>query len=235
MLEAAAQLDFRILALFNEFYGHTPRLNALVLELAENDFVKSGPLLAILLWFWYQRAPEQAQRKQLIVGGILGSLAAAASSRALCIILPYRARPVISPGLMLEYPWPPRPYFEGREGSFPSDHAALAFGLVTAVFLLSRGLGALAAVYAVTFTLLPRIYLGYHWPGDIVAGCVVGIVVCAIVAHPRVRGVIARPLEELEKLAPGVLNVAVFFLAWGVLTRFDNVRNLAHALQEAMH
>ncbi|HEY4475876.1 MAG TPA: phosphatase PAP2 family protein [Candidatus Paceibacterota bacterium] len=58
--------------------------------------------------------------------------------------------------------------------SFPSGHAAAFFALAVTVFFLSRRLGiwflAVAALVAVA-----RVFVGVHWPFDIIAGALVGV------------------------------------------------------------
>lgn len=65
--------------------------------------------------------------------------------------------------------------------SFPSDHAATAFALAFAVFLVNRRWG-MAFLAAAALICLGRVYVGVHYPSDVVAGALVGIV-CALVIH----------------------------------------------------
>lgn len=73
-------------------------------------------------------------------------------------------------------------------GSFPSGHAATSVaGAVILTYLIGRGgvwLGLLAA--AVAFS---RVYVGVHYPGDVLAGAVLGAAVglAAIVLVRRLR------------------------------------------------
>ncbi len=58
--------------------------------------------------------------------------------------------------------------------SFPSDHAAAAFAIAFTVLVFSRRAGALFLV-AATLIGLSRIALGMHYPGDVLAGMLVGL------------------------------------------------------------
>jgi len=59
-------------------------------------------------------------------------------------------------------------------GSFPSGHATAYFALALAVFYINRKLGwwFLGAAFLVG---LGRIFVGVHWPLDILAGAVIGL------------------------------------------------------------
>lgn len=65
----------------------------------------------------------------------------------------------------------------GRYG-FTSSHAANSFGIATFIMLLirNRALSASLIVWA-SMNAFTRIYLGVHYPGDILAGTAIGVVV----------------------------------------------------------
>jgi undecaprenyl-diphosphatase len=73
--------------------------------------------------------------------------------------------------------------------SLPSDHATAAFALAFGVgMFLHRGWGALLTVAALTIG-LSRVWVGVHYPGDILAAAVIAALATLEVA------VIARPLS----------------------------------------
>jgi membrane-associated phospholipid phosphatase len=57
--------------------------------------------------------------------------------------------------------------------SFPSNHAAIAGAAAVALLFVSRRLGAVGAVAALAMA-ASRVWVGAHYPHDIVAGVVVG-------------------------------------------------------------
>ncbi|MFF4028446.1 phosphatase PAP2 family protein [Streptomyces sviceus] len=57
--------------------------------------------------------------------------------------------------------------------SFPSNHAAIAAAAAVALFFVSRRLGAVAAVAALAMA-VSRVWVGAHYPHDVVAGVLVG-------------------------------------------------------------
>ena len=80
------------------------------------------------------------------------------------------------------------------DGSFPSDHATLAGAAVVGLLLVDRRLG-LAAAAAGILLAAARVYVGAHYPGDVLAGLVVGAVVAGLGWL-----VVRRPLVALVDL-----------------------------------
>lgn len=65
--------------------------------------------------------------------------------------------------------------------SFPSNHSALAAAAAVALFYVSRRLGAVALAAAVLMA-ASRVWVGVHYPHDVLAGFLVGAVVAAVAA-----------------------------------------------------
>jgi len=106
-----------------------------------------------------------------------------------------------------------RPYYSiagvhvlvARSGdfSFPSDHATMAGAVAAGLWLVDRRLGAVTAVLAVLMA-LARVYVGAHYPGDVVAGLALGAVVTVALNALAARHV-ARLLSRLAETPAGLL------------------------------
>ena len=88
--------------------------------------------------------------------------------------------------------------------SFPSDHAAAAFAIAFAVLVFSRRAGALFLV-AATLIGLSRIALGMHYPGDILAGMLVGLASALLVTRAG-RPWIARLVVLVSRVTDPLLR-----------------------------
>ena len=80
--------------------------------------------------------------------------------------------------------------------SFPSDHATAAFAIAIALLLRNRKAGIVALVMAVALC-VARVAAGTHYPGDVLAGAVLGTAAALLFWHPTLR----RPLHALAEWA----------------------------------
>ena len=77
--------------------------------------------------------------------------------------------------------------------SFPSDHATLAGAAIAGLFLVDRRLGWTATVAGLLLC-VDRVYIGAHYPTDVLAGLVLGAAVAVIgwlVLHRPLVAVVA--------------------------------------------
>jgi undecaprenyl-diphosphatase len=91
----------------------------------------------------------------------------------------------------------PRPYIAhdtvahlfipvSHDPSFPSDHATAAFAIAIAILLRHRKAG-LAALAMATMLSVARVAVGTHYPGDVVAGALLGTFAALVFWSPVLR------------------------------------------------
>jgi membrane-associated phospholipid phosphatase len=80
--------------------------------------------------------------------------------------------------------------------SFPSDHAAMAGAVTVGLLLLSWRLGLIAAVFGMAMA-FARVYVGAHYPHDVIAGLAVGAL-AALMVWALLRIPITRLVERLR-------------------------------------
>lgn len=81
--------------------------------------------------------------------------------------------------------------------SFPSDHAVMAGAVAAGVLLVHRRLGLVALALALLMA-ATRVYVGAHFPIDVVAGLVVGAAVC-LASYALVRPLALRLVVALDR------------------------------------
>ncbi|GHJ10778.1 hypothetical protein TPA0907_51450 [Micromonospora humidisoli] len=85
--------------------------------------------------------------------------------------------------------------------SFPSNHATIAGALATAVLLLSPRWGLLAAPLAL-LAAFSRVFVGVHYPHDVLAGLLLGLAVTLLVTLPAARylaGMLRRHSDPVNR------------------------------------
>lgn len=138
----------------------------------------------LLLGWWGARTTGDLDRLARLLWAGAGALAAVGINQLIGSLVA-RARPYEAmPNVHVLIP---------RTGdfSFPSDHAVAAGAVAAGLVLAQRRLGSVAVVLAVVMA-VARVYVGAHYPADVVAGLLLGAVVVALGS-----AVAVRPLRAL--------------------------------------
>jgi undecaprenyl-diphosphatase len=78
-------------------------------------------------------------------------------------------------------------FFTPRDGSFPSEHATIAFALAFTIFLHNRKIGFIFLVLAVLVG-VGRVLANVHYPIDILGGAILGTMTAYMAAKIHLRG-----------------------------------------------
>ena len=159
-------IDFQIEQLVNGPAGHLPVVDQLMVAAA----AWSEPAFVAVVAVWFLVGMVRASHREKL--GAITSLLAAGGALVINWILAhvyFHPRPFVShPAvvhLLLNH---------ARDNSFPSDHAAGAFGVAIVVFAYHRKLAALALI-AAAWVAYARVYVGDHYPDDVVVGAAAGV------------------------------------------------------------
>jgi membrane-associated phospholipid phosphatase len=236
-------IDRWLIAFISNAAIHSQGFTHVVQAVATLYLSKGVVLIALLWWVWFR--PERAEgpdgeavrrhHRELVVIAIAGGLIALVAGRLLAHHLPFRLRPMYEPALRAFYPEAhveepvPRTW-----SAFPSDHAMVWCAVAMGIFLASRPVGIYALFHAVVLISLPRIYLGLHYPTDVLAGAGLGIGIACVMNVRAIRTRIAAPILTFEQRYPGVFYGAAFVLNFELATQVDELRVLAHDLLHGM-
>ena len=160
------ELDYKLEQLINGPAGTQPALDVVMQAAAS----WGEPLFIALVVGWLALGWLYGRREDRL--GALAALAAAGAALAANVITSHiwmRPRPFVdhpaSVHLLLSHT---------RDASFPSDHAAAGFAIGVVLLQGHRRLGAVALGLAALMS-YARIYVGDHYPGDVLAGALIGV------------------------------------------------------------
>jgi undecaprenyl-diphosphatase len=222
-------IDSTAVLFLNKFVGQNARLDEAV-ELIADTFVFHGALFVALVWYFWFRNTSEESRSRLCLGAI-AAVSAGLLSRLLQLALPFHLRPLCVENLHLRWP-----VGVGSElnhwNCFPSDHAALFFAFATLVWINNRRLGVVALLWAAIMS-ATRIYLGYHYPTDVIGGVVLGSSLVFISQSIFLPKGISRILDW-ERSAPGSFYAVGFIASYQAATLFSDVRAIARLIGQLL-
>jgi undecaprenyl-diphosphatase len=232
------RFDLPVLDVLSGFSGRSPLFDHVINAISRLDLFK-GVLLMCLFWYvWAQHSdvePVQAieTRRIKLTRVLIGTILLGALSRALQVTLPVHQRPRLS-GLGLTFP--PIDFSEATIGdwnSFPSDHSFFFFGLSVGLWSVNRAVGTFALIWTAVMIALPRVYLGVHYPSDVVAGALLGIMGMAAILAVPMRwgdGLLSRARTEHS----GLFYAGMFFASEEVAHLMSEMRELAAAVARVL-
>lgn len=184
-------MDYVLERLINAPAGHQPAVDTAMILLAWSS---EGIFIALVVtWLAIGIIRRSWIESQAALLALLGSGIALAINQVIPHIW-FRPRPFVShPGtvhVLLSH---------SRDASFPSDHAAAAFAIASLLFWVHRKLGVVALILALAIC-YARVYVGDHYPGDVLAGAVVGVLAAVSLgaACHRYEGTIRKILAARQ-------------------------------------
>ncbi|MFL9911936.1 phosphatase PAP2 family protein [Paraburkholderia sp. RL17-337-BIB-A] len=223
--------DSKILTILTSNALQSETFNHAVSVVAAFYLFKGVLPLAMLCAIWFDTRKRRQWQREMVVATILSGLVALFIGRVLAHYLPFRRRPLYDLSLHLTFPIAATPEAVLRTwSSFPSDHAMMWAAVAMGIFLVSRWLGVLALLQCAFLICLPRVYLGLHYPSDVLAGMILGVgVTCAVTRKPvmeRFAPPVVRFIDKFPSVSYACMFVALFELA----TTFDEPRQLAQSI-----
>jgi undecaprenyl-diphosphatase len=197
-------LDVRMLLWVNQFVGTNGKLDHALVFFTDNPTLRFI-LPSLLLWtLWFSAKTSDEQRARML-SGIIGCYAAALSSRFGQALVFVHSRPILS---RLPVKIPPGIDIAGWSrarnfNSFPSDFACLFFAISTVIFFVNKKFGVLAYLWSFVVGGVVRVYLGFHFPLDVLAGAALGVIAVAVFSREFICARL-MPLVGLASTRPVV-------------------------------
>ena len=181
----SSSLDYTVFRAINGLAGRGPALDAAMIAFARYSPVVYAIGLALLWLTWKQRN----QRAALLAG--ISALVALGLGQIVGHAFP-RDRPYLAHHVSLLITHSP-------DTSFPSDHTTRAFAIAVAVWQFNRRAGIALLIFGMLVA-VARVYVGAHYPGDVVGGAVLGAVTSLIVLRLFKAPVLRRALDRVFEL-----------------------------------
>ena len=182
--------DQQLFHWINGLAGHVPAIDRLFSGLADDYFMIVAMCLVLVGMWFGTRKPDERECNQVAVLKAMASLGIASGfvSWANAIFVGADKYPGT---LVHEIFNRPRPFVEygnsvlhglfyrPTDPSFPSNLAAVVFGLALGVWFMNRRIGAWLLIMAFV-ACFARVYVGIHYPSDILGGLAFGVIGVAL-------------------------------------------------------
>ncbi|MCX6722617.1 MAG: phosphatase PAP2 family protein [Candidatus Staskawiczbacteria bacterium] len=162
--------DIKIFEAINGLAGQSKIIDLLGIFFAEYLPYLLGIFLLSLL-FWPKK--NKRRNRAMILLSITAAFIARFVVKSIILIFYDRPRPYIN--LPLVHKLISLNTIENLQ-SFPSGHTIFFFALSTVVYNFNKRLGIFFLVCSTTIA-ISRIFVGVHWPSDILAGAILGVIV----------------------------------------------------------
>ena len=232
--------DFAIMRSLNGILRHWKLLDELMVFL-RSTVLFSGAIPVASFWYVWQRCGKDeaasTEKRQYLLSGIVCCAVAVFMARLISFLVPFRVRPLAEPTLFYQAP------YGGQNlratmiswNSFPSDHAALLFCLAVGIWLVSRPVGIFTITYVVLCGLVPLVYIGQHYPTDIMAGCVVGGAAALPQTIPAFRAGLTGPALRWMNKEAGSFYAFLFLCTFEIGELFNSLSDTAVNALKALH
>ena len=222
-------VDNALVLWINSPAGQSGVLDKLVYDIADSPLLEGGLFLAFYWYLWFARAPG---RRREIAGALTAAVIVAILSRLLQVGLPFHQRPLHTPGLGVHLPLGVEPETLNTFSSFPSDHAMLFFALSVPIWRYSRPLGLAAMLWTFLVICLPRVYLGYHYPSDVLGGAVLGVGLMLVLEPLLLRSGLPDRIAKLAEGRPALFHAVAFAISLELAVLFYDTRHFAMAVAQ---
>lgn len=182
---SSGSLDYTLFRAVNGLAGRSSVIDALMIGSAKYLPIVFALALVALWLSWRARN----QRGAFLAG--VSALVALGLGQLIGKALP-RPRPYLSHAVNQLIP-------PSLDTSFPSDHAILGFAVAVMVWRYNRRAGTALLVLA-TLMAIARVFVGAHYPGDVLGGAILGALTAAALASLSERRRVADKLDAFFRV-----------------------------------
>jgi undecaprenyl-diphosphatase len=222
--------DSKIMVFLNGFARKSFAFDSFMHVLSTNYLIKGGIFVTMLWWVWFRNGENNTKTREHIISMIIASFSAILIARFLALTLPFRPRPLKDLEIFYVIPYSMTRDSLEVWSAFPSDHAALFFAFAAGLMFVSRFMGVFALLYAFFIICFPRMYLGLHYPTDIIAGAMIGVGMAFLANTAHVNNYMVKPTMRWHHDHPSSFYAVFFLLTFSIATLFDSIRRLINSM-----
>ncbi len=226
--------DAELISFINQF-SHLSRIVDLAfVQFANNNLIKGGVVVTTFWWLWFRGKQSHLLECKYVISTLVSCVIAIAIARVLALSLPFRTRPLHEESL--DFILPHGIYRNSLQdwSAFPSDHAALFFALSTGMLFISKKIGIAALLYTLVFIMFPRVFLGLHYPTDIIFGAIIGISVAYIGNILLIKTATMQTILDWSDSKPAYFYPLFFIASYELANLFEGSRSILSFIYDAL-
>ena len=195
--------------------------------------VQGVAVVSLACGCWFMHSGSEVRRR--LLRGSVAAVAAALAALVVQELIPVVLKPIFDPAAQVH----PASVLGGIDSlraaanpnsqSFPSERATLYAGVAIAVFASSRPIGTLALLASIVPELC-RIYLGLHYPSDILGSFLLAAAIFWLMELEAPLG-LDGPALRWERISPASFYTAAFAACYGLATAFEDLRTFLSMLR----
>lgn len=226
-------IDIWLFQAINQFVGTSYLRDNIINEISRNEIFKGLPVFMAWWGLWFAGTRSATTRVGLLAV-VVTSMVAIFAGRFLAMVLPFRLRPIHDPELGAIMPFGVSANTLQNWSSMPSDNAVFFFSIAVGMLLVHRLAGKLLILHAILIISLPRIYMGVHYPGDILVGAAIGALMAVVLFKPVTLAIQKSGAMRLEADHPGFFYAALFLITFQSASMFESARVLLQSTTTAL-
>jgi|SRR5450631_1374153 len=231
---SVTRIDEIIISWLNSLFGRSAAFDDTVTFLSHGETVNGAIVMAVFWWYWFrQSSAECVQRtREYLLSTLFAAGVGLFAARILALTLPFRLRPRFQPELHWVGPAAPTSLSYVDWSAFPSDHAVMFSAFAVGLWFVSWRTGLAALFFAIFIVSFPRVYFGFHYLTDVIAGVALGALIAYCVNGVALFRQLASRILPWEHRSPQGFYAAFFIISFQFATMFIGFRRLAaHGLR----
>lgn len=198
-----------------------------MVEFMTEDNMLKGGVVVILFWYlWFKTDPANLEKRVQLVATLISVFCVMVITLSLSGLVPFRQRPFLNQDFNFTPLIPDYVYLKNMS-SFPSDHAALFMSLATGFLFVSRKTGIIVMLLVFIYILFPRLYMGYHYPTDLLAGTLIGVSFTAFfIRSEAIKNTISKRVIPFSEDYPAYFYSLLFLFTYQIADLFGGCRDI---------